>query len=94
MKINVVQEAEYKAPPTVELEERDYDEDGLIEYRVRISRVVTMVEYDTVTIEAYDENDARDLVENKLADNPNQFYWETGDTIDSYNHEVEDVEEA
>ena len=95
MKINVVQEAKFKALPVVELDEHDDDEEPeLIEYRVQVTRNVVHREYDRVYITAENEDDAYEIAQDRLRYDPDSFDWEYCDTIDSDDYEVDDVEEV
>ena len=97
MKINVVQEAKFKALPVVELDEHDDDEDQepeLFEYIVRVTRTVTNREYDRFYITAENEDDAYETVQGILRNDPDSFDWQYCDTIDSDDYEVDDVEEV
>lgn len=95
MKINVVQEAKFKALPVVELDEYDDDdEEEMIEYRVCFQRTISLTQYASTTITARNEDEAQEIAQESLDYDPDSFDWEDGESrFDACDEEIDYVEE-
>ena len=93
MKINVVQEAKFKALPVVELDEHDDDQEPeLLEFEVRVSRTAYLNQYATIRVEATCEDEAEDQAEHIL--NHDYVDWNDGDIYDHGDWEIDETEEV
>ena len=93
MKINVVQEAKFKALPVVELDEHDDDEEELIEYRVCFQRTISLAQYASTIVSARNEDEAQEIAQD-LLDHGEVYDWENGENcFDPCDEEIDYVEE-